>query len=104
MASSDCIGGMYHTGVNFSDDGRPCKVLRFEDRRAFWVNGLCHMIYVRSWIHKAFMVGDASGQESDAFAAVELEDGTLVNEPITNVRLLGSKEKFAQYHCGDVDD
>lgn len=104
MASSDYIGGMYRIRVNFSEDGRPCKVRRFEGERAFWANGLCHMIYVHSWVHMAIMAGDASGQESDAFAAVELEDGTLANEPITNVRLLDSREKFAQYHWGDVGD
>lgn len=104
MVSSDCIGGMYRIGVNISEDGRPCKVLRSDGERVLWVNGLCHMIYVRSWVHMGIMAGDASGQESDAFAAVELEDGTLANEPITNVRLLDSREKFAQYHWGDVGD
>ena len=85
---------MYRIGINFSDDGRPCKVLRFDGdgKRALWVNGLCHMIYVRSWTHMAILAGDASGQESYAFAAVELEDGTMFNTRIDNVRLLDSKK------------
>lgn len=90
--------------AKFGEDGRPCKVLRFEGEHALWVDGLCHMIYVRSWVHMGIMAGDASGQESDAFAAVELEDGTMFNTRIANVRLLDSKEKFAQYYWGDVDD
>ena len=104
MASSDCIGGMYRIGVNFSEDGRPCKVLCSDGEHVLWVNGLCHMIYVRSWVHMGIMAGDASGQESDAFAAVELEDGMLFNTRIDNMRLLDSKKKFAQYYWGDADD
>lgn len=83
---------------------RPCKVMSSDGEHVLWVNGLCHMIYVRSWIHMGIMVGDASGQESDAFAAVELEDGKMFNTRIANVQLLDSKEKFAQYYWGDVDD
>lgn len=53
---------------------------------------------------RAIMAGDASGQESDAYAAVELEDGTLLDTPIAQVRLLDSKKKFSQYYWGDADD
>jgi hypothetical protein len=62
------------------------------------VHALLHFIYPKSWTHGAgITIGSASaGQETHAYAVIELEDGTIIDVPIRRIRILNYGE-FDEY-------
>ena len=65
-------------------DVRPCVVESVDHK----LDALCHMLFVKSWTHgeSALIGGFSAGQESEAFALVEYNDGKLETVPARDVK------------------
>lgn len=80
MTREQLVAAMEHHDA----DVRPCVVDCVDHK----LEAVCHRLYVRQWTHgEAITVGGfPAGQESEAFALVEYDDGELDTVPARSVR------------------
>ena len=73
---------------------RPCIYRENKDKDE--VRALLHFIYPKSWTHGAGVtIGSApAGQATHATAVVELEDGSIVEARLWQIRMLDSGVEF----------
>lgn len=73
---------------------RPCMYLEAKDSEE--ARALLHLIYPKSWTHGAGLtIGSApAGQETHASVVLELEDGSIVEAGLWQIRMLDSLVEF----------
>lgn len=79
--------------IKISQQLRPCI---YNDGVNGDVHALLHFVYPKSWTHGAgATIGSApAGQETHAAAAIELEDGRMLDARLYQIKMLDSEFEF----------
>ena len=89
--------------INISQELRQCMYMNESGKE---MRALLHFIYPKSWTHgSGITIGSApAGQETDAFAVIELESGAVIHAYLCQIRMLDSEDMFNEYCWEDLEN